>query len=61
MNGDILERLDICQAIIVDVLSGKNHNDIMCCTGLSVERCKEIVELFPKIFTEYKERHDIYY
>lgn len=53
-----LEKLDICEAIIIDLLDKYDFHDIMCYTGLSEERTKEIENLYPKILKDYCERHN---
>ena len=55
-----LEKLDICQAIIIDVLYGEDFYDIMAHTVLSEERCKDIENLYPEILKDYKKRHNIW-
>ena len=54
-----LEKLDICEAIIIDVLYGEDFYDIMAHTVLSEERCKEIEALYPVILNDYRKRHNI--
>lgn len=54
------EKLDICEAIILDILDGKHcWYEIKADTGLSDERCKEIELNFLHIRKEYEERHGI--
>jgi len=37
---------------LVDVLDGQSANDLVCATGLSLERCEEIRALFLKIWAK---------
>ena len=55
-----LEKLDICEAVILDIMDGNtNWYEIQANTGLSEERCKEIEKHYLIIRQEYEERHHI--
>ena len=54
-----MEKIDIYQAIIIDVLNGHDFHDIMIYTGLSEERSREIEEIYKEIEKEYKQRHNL--
>ena len=60
MSLSTLEKLDICQAIIIDLIHDKNYQDIINDTGLSEKRCMEIEIMFSGILKEYQVRHSIW-
>jgi len=53
------EKIDTLEAIIFDLIEGRDKHDIKGLTGLSLARCEEIENLADQIIVNYSKRHGI--
>lgn len=52
-----LEYIEEIESALVDLVGGVKLHDLEANTGLSEERCKEIIDLFEIVHKKYCEKH----